>query len=516
MHSRLVYAIVLAPLLVFIATGVLGIDFGYHWDEQFQFNLVQQTLKSWLLIPGWYQYPSVSYGLTLSGLLPHLLIAARVAGSDWHLVMEHLQLVAATPAYHLQVRVIFLLVSSLTIVWVFLQPLAAGRRWLEGLAAACLLGFSWEAAYHARWIAPDAVLMQFGALVVLLCTLILRQPERRFWMVAAAAAAGLGTGTKYPGGLLLVPVLIATCQSHCAKRDLKRTAWIFLQVLLVFTAAYLVSTPGTLLDPIRFSKDILYEMGHYQTGKFDQSVAPGAAHLGLILTYLARVIFSPYQAIALFLFILILAGIYALIRQRQPDTAVVLVFPALYLAYFCMQSVMAARNLLVTFPFLAVLAARGIFFVYERLPQRIMRQAWAGLLAVLLLINAAWLFSAAGTIRFRSPQRFLDEFRIYAAQHPGTSYSVSPKIWQGLQTLPTPPPANVVPLDKSETDRVVFYTTEGMQRPGDWPANQPGLAEQTFGSQEVNLDYYPLWAGDDHILVMSYQKARQLGFSIVK
>lgn len=262
------------PFLILVLTGQWGIDFGYHWDEKFQIILVQQTLESGVLIPGWYQYPSVSYWMCLIGTTPHLLAALRIT-SEWHAIVQHLQLVVNTPAYHLQLRTIFLGVSSLAVLWTGLQAFAMGRRWLEALAAASFLGLSWELAYHARWIAPDAVLMQFGALTMLFALQAARQPQRRGWLTFAAIAAGLGCGVKYPGGLLVLPVLIAAYQSQTqgglAEKRSQRIGLTLLRVVLIFAAAYLVSTPGTLLDPIRFTKDIRYEMGHYQAGNYDRS-----------------------------------------------------------------------------------------------------------------------------------------------------------------------------------------------------------------------------------------------------
>ena len=206
--------------------------------------------------------------------------------------------------------------------------------------------------------------MQFGALTLLFALQAVRQPQRRGWLALAAVAAGLGCGAKYPGGLLILPVLVAAYQSQSqdGKKPFQKSG-LLLYAVLVFAAAYLVSTPGTLLDPIRFVKDISYEMGHYKAGTYDQTVAPGLTHLGLILTYFARVFFSHYQPIALVIFLFAILGTYDLARTSPGEALLYLCFPVVYVLYFSTQKVMAARNLLVVAPFLSLLAARGVTYL---------------------------------------------------------------------------------------------------------------------------------------------------------
>src|SRR5438067_11304255 len=60
----------LLPLSFLIATGLWGIDFGYHWDEVFHSDAVIRSLDRGRPLPGWYLYPSVSYWLNLAGTVP--------------------------------------------------------------------------------------------------------------------------------------------------------------------------------------------------------------------------------------------------------------------------------------------------------------------------------------------------------------------------------------------------------------------------------------------------------------
>src|SRR3990172_1797686 len=54
-------------------TGLRGVDFGYRWDEyEAQIQPVQWSLDERTLLPNYYLYPSVNYGLNLAALFPTL------------------------------------------------------------------------------------------------------------------------------------------------------------------------------------------------------------------------------------------------------------------------------------------------------------------------------------------------------------------------------------------------------------------------------------------------------------
>lgn len=73
-----------------------------------------------------------------------------------------------TRGYLFQVRSVFLVVSALEIVWVYLAGWVLTRRWWQATLAAAIFGLSWELAYHARWMTNDCLLAQFSALCLLL------------------------------------------------------------------------------------------------------------------------------------------------------------------------------------------------------------------------------------------------------------------------------------------------------------------------------------------------------------
>ena len=513
------HASVLLPLLLLVGTGLRGLDFGLHWDERpWQIGPVKQMVRSGTLLPGYYNYPSFDYWLNLLVLAPDAA-ASRIAGESFR---GHLLRTLDSQAYLLRLRAVYLVIASLSLVWVYLLVLQRRGSWLEALFAASLVACSWEVAYHLRWVATDGMLMQFAALTVLLALHALRS-RRDSWLIAAAAVAGLGCGTKYPGGLLVLPVVMAGFfgAAGCTPRE---KAVRFVKLATVFALVYLAVTPATILEPVKFAHGVLYEIKHYGTGHGGHTVGRGLEHAWRMLTYFATVLFSPYFPIALLMFALAFMGTARMIAQDWRQGAIFMVFPLFYLLYFSTQGTMVVRNLLAVAPFWAVAAARGAGMVGEflgrnrdepaaQLPRRALaRGVWVGLLCAALGLNASWLIASAESIPARHTDRFVREAAEYVRTHPGTKFFLSPRVKRDL--IVVGPPLDNVTVDPGDADAFVLYAREGMRRWQDWPANRRGLTQACFGPREVNFDVYPNWWGDDRIVVINRRRAKGIGLRI--
>ena len=513
---------VLLPLAILIATGLRGLDFGQHWDERhYQIGPMETMIRIGQPLQGYYGYPSFDYWISIAAVIPDAIVELTRGPGARERVLDRID----THAFLLRLRTLYLGICALAVLWVYLLVLSWRDSVPEALLAAAALATSWEVAYHSRWIATDGVLMQFGALTILLVMQSQLRPWAERWLFLAAVAAGLGAGTKYPGALLLVPVLLGGWLAW--RERLRRVVvWGRLAALAgVAFATFLVTTPAFVLVPNAVLDGMRSEIHHYAYGHYGHTVHPGLEHLLRMTAYLGAALFSWYWPIAVFLASLCLVGAWAL-RREPRSAALLLSFPVVYVVYFATQRAMVVRNLLVVAPFLAILAARGAAWLWSR-PNAAGRRAmadgravksarvgFAALLVSALLVNAWWLWHAASTIRERKTDVFAREALAYVRERSQTTFYVSPRVRTHFALLEAAAPPNVTP-DPAHAESVVFYAHEGMQRYQDWRANRLRLTERWFGPYEVNFNIYPNWWGDDRIVVMSAAKAKGPGLPVV-
>ncbi len=518
---------------VVVATGLRGIDYGFHADEKGKnIKYLTRMVATETLLPEDYIYPSVIYWVGLAALTPD--VAWLFVDHPPEGRVSHLTSIVDSDAFQLRMRSLFLMIACLAVIWVYLIVLLWRKSVWEASVASAALGWSWEFAYHARFIAPDCLVVQFGALT-LLCCMLAHLRGSQAWLYAAAVAAGLTTGTKYPAGLLLLPVMVAAHWACPAGADLKARAMAIGKLLAAFAIAFLMSTPGMLLRPTYFLHSVHYVMTCYSEGWYNYTVAGFGDHVGKLGTYLTGVLFSPFPPIAYAVFGFAMLGLLALARESWRTAMVFLIFPVIYFLYFGTQRAMLIRNMLVLMPFLSVLAARGAVVTAGWLsgimasiaPGRVVQGGFALLLAVGLAINAGWLVYAAETIAdrvARGPQHqrtpyetlmqqhdevFLDQLHTHMGAKSNLKFALSPRIRAALisKKLLAPDAPQVSP---DQADYVVFFRREGVHRRS-WPTHLPRLYAKQFGPYEVNLNYYSSWQGDDRILLMEPELARQVG-----
>jgi len=506
LSQRATWFLLLLPLSWFLWTGARGIDYGEHWDEAFQVRLVQRSIAEETLLPGWYNYPSVSYWLALSALSPEVLatdyseigtrgplgVGEQVKGLAP--IQEELTAVTRDPGFLLRMRTVFLWTSALVILGVFCAARRRSGPW-ESLFAAGLVATSWELAYHARWVAPDAIL---AALVALFLAALLRAHEGKTSLVWLGVLAGLAMGTKYTAGLLLLPLLLLWWRT-APERQPRR----LLGALAACVGSFLVVTPGALLQPVRFWRDVAFEHFHYsEAGHYGFGVDAGLEHLTLMLRWIGTDLGSPYAPWALLVTFLALIGAVSSWRRDRLEAALVLLVPVAWVLFFATQKVLFVRNLLPLAPFLALLAARGVSFLSQSLPDRA-RALPAALSVCILVVNGAWLHEASESILARktSSQDLPAELLGWLESELGDrTVFLSEPLARELHTkLGGSLPEGCVVSTDTSTDLAAFRPAEVALNafPGD-PAgtlqsNLPGCLVASFGPQEVNWEWYTTW-----------------------
>jgi dolichyl-phosphate-mannose-protein mannosyltransferase len=499
----------LPPLLLvtlFAVTGLRGINFGFHWDERGSSLVAARTMVvNGVFLTRPYVYPGVGKMLVL---VPALDDAVRAwwHGADGRQILAAMTAAFDAPNYLLEARSVFVVVCSLGILWVYIGVWALTRRWWQATLAAAILGLSWELAYHARWLVNDCLLAQFSALCLMMLALY-HCRQRAGWLWAAAIAAGFAIGTKYTAVLLLGPVMLQAALRTPA--TLRQRATSVMQVGVIAVVSYLVTTPGTVLDPVIFADGIKEILAVYIKGHWGYTVTPGFPHLWMLLRYLAFALFSPYAPIAFVFFASAIAGGMLYLREDRRLAATLIGFPLLFAAFFCWNySVFIVRNFLLLAPFLAVLCARGLAEALLRLRWPVARFALAIMIGCALAANAAWLISAGESIRHHDDGAAALEAVAYVRDHPRTRFRVSPKVTSLAAERGLALSANAV---QGDADQVVFFARAEGERPTRWIVNDPWLTRAVFGPREVNFNYYSTWEGPDRVVVMTLEKARAAG-----
>jgi hypothetical protein len=458
------------------------------------------------LAAGWYNYPSIWYDLCLVALGP----------AGWGAIdASALERIVFGEAFVLRARLIFLLVSSAAIIWTYLLVVHWRGNRTEALVAAAALGLSWELGYHSRWIAADAFVVQFTALTTLLCMLAVRSSHGRWELPAAAFAAGLATGTKYPAGILLLQVFAViryrSSQQSETGTDGEQPLRSAVLVGVVFGVAFLLTTPGALLEPSKFLGDIAHEVRHYSAaGHRGYTTSSFAEHLGLASLYLSTQLFSPFAILSAGFFALAGLGCWRLASESPRTFLLLMLAPGLYLLYFSLQRALIVRNLLLLSPYLAVAIGIGAVWLRGQLATTTWkRRLFDAALIAAFLANAIWIFDAALTIRHFDRALYLESAVELVRARADTRFSLSPGLRQALSRR-APALGNVTAPGSAELS--LAWTSELRSAEQPWPplpANWPGRYV-VFGPRDVNFDYCPDWEGRDRIVVMPAETMRQL------
>ena len=504
--NHLVWFAPVLPFLAFLLLVYRGIDFGAHWDENYnKIDSVAYSLQNgFTLLPEQYSYPGVNYWLTFSALTPELAKEFVDGKRDPEGLRKALLPVLRGQVFRLRLRKIFAFVTALTTIWIYFAVLIWGRSWLEAMFAVLFFTFSWEMVYHARWIAPDGILMQFGALTFFLLSLARRTSSRNL-LYFAAIAAGFGCGAKYPGALLLLPILAVIWLAPPASRNAFRDSSL---VVAIFGASYLITTPGTILQPFAFYRSVTYQKHVYATGWYGYSVRPGVEHLSRMLIYFGTQLGSTYKVIAILLMAFCFVGAWALIKESWRGALIVLLFPVAYLLYFSTNATMIIRNYLVVAPFLFILMARGVFWVNSKLPWKKVRVGFMAGIVLLMSINGVDQVRAVATIvRRRHVSVFEQAFERYTKAHPTWIFLISPGLARELKARDFWG-TNLIAQSDTKFNQpyqvyASYYSESVRPYQFEWQTNRPGSFVAVFGPREVNLDYYTGWSGDDRIVCIN-------------
>ncbi|MAE45539.1 MAG: hypothetical protein CMJ86_01490 [Planctomycetes bacterium] len=482
--------LVLVILGWFAWTGSRGLDFGRYWDDPLHQRNLQHALDHGRLLPGWYNYPSMTFLLSVGALAPELseipwgemkIRHERRVGQEIQgitIPTQDLKDRVGSPRFVQRQRKIFLGLASLALLWIFLAGREAMNT-LGGLWAATALGTSWEFAYHARWVAPDPILVQFASLFL---WLLLRARRNGGSLVPAAMALGAVISTKYTGGILLLPLLVSAWNRRGTRPKDEIPV-----LLLAMTATFIAITPGCLVEPQLFLRDVLWEVEHYGLGAYGYTVAPGLSHMGLIIHYLGRTLGSAHAPLAAMFSLLVFSGMVVWARRKPNEMILLAAVPCLLALLFSSQRVFFARNMLLFLPFGVLFAAQGALWLgrWARYPMVLP----LCLVTALAIPGALRQEASASSIEDHRPpiEAFADWINSHEKQV-GLTPELAGELESHLGELPDhcvtgfSPPTELIAFRPAQVAR-----NQNVELLG---SNLPGSTEHIFGPLDVNWEWY--------------------------
>lgn len=133
-----------------------------------------------------------------------------------------------------------------------------------GIAMAIAPGF----LVHSRFFTVDVTATFLFALSLYFALRLLpnkngEQPTHFIrWAILAGLFVGLSAGAKYAGALGILAVFAAIALSSGKQKSI-----LFVLAPFVALIAFIVATPGVILDQARFKADFIYELAHTQSGQ---------------------------------------------------------------------------------------------------------------------------------------------------------------------------------------------------------------------------------------------------------
>ena len=499
-------AVTAALIAVTLWNGLRSLDFGYHWDEPVHLETVKIALADQTFLPaGFYHYPSFLFFLTvLVRLAQRVLEPAGVGQADYDFILLG--------------RALFLIVTVSGTAFLY----AAARRLsnqLGGVAAVVVFLSSWQLTYHARWIAPDALLTSICAIFIWTMVRRATTPHARVAHLGPYLIAGLAASTKYQGAFLVLSAIgidLLLRDAHSVRETVIRIVKGILGFLIVFVAI----TPGVVIQPIKVYAAIRDRAEHYSEGHgyhlgAQSEVIDEPLRMGFALVRSIALDFTSRQSwLSAIVFILSIIGIVIFSRSKPRLVAALMIGPTVFFIYSLTLVVFIIRNFLLYLPFVAFFAglAIGAFWASQRIPNPV---RWAAPFAVIAygLFGMTAQTQEATEITNRGPEQLARMIKKYVSDNGGSVciLSTSPVI-----SLLKDHGITIDERDLQRGDSRIYLILSSQFAPNapitldEWPGTQSRWFGE-IGTREVDFSHYPRWSGDPRALALTPDKIDYLG-----
>lgn len=494
---------------MFFSFSWYGSQYREYYDERFAIIDVRESLNRGTLVSTDYLYGGVPYLLALAALIPE--VPEVLATNDlpqWSLALEERYNLNIMPAlaertydwwYLIRLRRMHGFIASLSIFFVFGIVLLWQRHYIAALLAAFVHAASWEVMNHSRLSVPDGNTMSFVALVMLLLFAYMRFPNRRGFLWGAAIIGGFVISGKYKDGLIVLPIVLTPFLVQSASiRIFGRLRHAFFAGALTLLS-FIVVTPGVLLTPEIFARDVNFMLNAYGSTGFPQyKMESGFVHFHRLLQYVGYTYFSYFQWVALPLSGLAIFGLAAAIWQDWRRTLLLASFFFPTVLYLAQREEMYARNVLPQVVIVAAIVGVGIaatirLIQHQAVPIRVQRPILTLLATVLILglwRNTSWQLTSADTLRDQSNTRYASDLVDYIRERPEKTFGVSVITLDYLnQHYSEPLPGNLVYSQMEETDYAILEQNEATPH----IPLAPHAIDHWFGPFQLNRSYYPTY-----------------------
>lgn len=355
-EALLVGIILLAALLVRVWGVNYDLPYIYDPDEPVYLTIIQNIFKTGDPNPHFFHYPSLFFYINALAYVPYYLLGKLIGALHTpNDILPPISLVMGTtlarmPTTVLLGRSITILFGVATVGLVYFVGKQITSRPAVGVLASLMVAISSTNVWHSRLITPDT-LVTFFSLASILASILIYQQGKTWHYVVAGICVGLAASSKYNGGLIVLPLLLAHFL-HYGKSAFKQPK-IYLALLLC-GVGFLATTPYAILDSTKFLTDLRFEAQHYSTGH--------AGMEGNSLQWYLNYMWITGGALYL---LAVLGFLYGSIL-RSKEACLLLIFPLAYFAFISSFVVRNDRTLLPLTPFMFLSAAWFLIILFDK------------------------------------------------------------------------------------------------------------------------------------------------------
>lgn len=328
----------------------------YHPDEPVNVAISGNIFRSGDLNPHFFGYPSLFFYANAAAYVPYYL-GGKLLGT-FHKRSDVLPLVslamgvtkAPIPSVVLLGRVLTVVAGVVSVGLLILTGARLTGSVLVGLFAGLMLAISPTNVQLSRFITPDTFVTMLAIAALFSATSIYRQGKIRQYVVGGLLV-GLTASTKYNGGLVVIALVTAHVLRFGWKGFRQRNLYL---ALICCGIGFIAATPYSLIDFQGFVAGLAFEGRDYSRG-----------HPGMEGDSLQWYLAYMWETAGI-LYVLAALEIVRGMLWRVKEVILLSTFPIVYFAFICTFAVRNDRTLLPLTPFVFLLAASLIAYLWRR------------------------------------------------------------------------------------------------------------------------------------------------------